>query len=182
MFYPILIDYRNIISFFFFLFFFKFLGPHLRHMESSRLEAESAYTIAIATQDPSLVCNLHHSSQQHQILNLLSEARERTHILMGTNQVCNPLSHNRNSLERWFLEQKSESREFLLWFIRLRTWHSVHEDTASIPDLSRCVKDLVWLWLWSRPTAAAPIWPLAPFLAVEVPYATGAVEEKKKKW
>ena len=41
-----------------------------------------AYTIATATQDPSRVCDLHHSSWQCQILNPLSEARDRTLHLM----------------------------------------------------------------------------------------------------
>ena len=70
---------------FFFLFFvFCFLGPHPRHMEVPRLEAELelqplACATATETQDLSLVCNLHHSSQQWcQILNPLSEARDRT--------------------------------------------------------------------------------------------------------
>ena len=44
-------------------------------MEVPRLEV-GAYTIAMW--DLSLVCNLHHSSQQHRILNLLSKARGRT--------------------------------------------------------------------------------------------------------
>ena len=33
-------------------------------------------------QDPNCVCDLHHSSQQRQILNPLSEARDRTDNLM----------------------------------------------------------------------------------------------------
>ena len=33
------------------------------------------------------ICDLHHSSQQCQILNPLSEARDWTHILMDTSQV-----------------------------------------------------------------------------------------------
>ena len=37
--------------------------------------------------DPSHVCNLHHSSQQHQILNPLSEARNQTCILMDASQI-----------------------------------------------------------------------------------------------
>ena len=37
---------------------------------------------ATATQDPSRVCNLHHSSQQCQNFNSLREARDRTHVLM----------------------------------------------------------------------------------------------------
>ena len=35
-----------------------------------------------------LVCSLHHSSWQHRTLNALSEARDQTHILMDTSQVC----------------------------------------------------------------------------------------------
>ena len=46
-----------------------------------------AYATARATQDPSYVFNLHHSSRQRQNLNPLSGARERTHILMDTSQV-----------------------------------------------------------------------------------------------
>ena len=41
-----------------------------------------AYTTATATQDLSHVCDLHHCSQQSQILNPLSEARDRTCNLM----------------------------------------------------------------------------------------------------
>ena len=61
-------------------------------MEVPRLGVESelqlpAYTTATATPDPSRICNLHHSSQQYQILNPLSEAKDRTHILMDISQV-----------------------------------------------------------------------------------------------
>ena len=52
-------------------------------MEVPRLGVESelqllAYATAIRTTDLSHVCNLYHSSQQHQILNLLSEASSLT--------------------------------------------------------------------------------------------------------
>ena len=47
----------------------------------------SAYTTAIATPDPSHVCDLYHSSQQCQILNLLSGARDQTSILMDTGGI-----------------------------------------------------------------------------------------------
>ena len=47
-----------------------------------------AYTTATATPDPSCVCNLHHSSWQHWILNPLSEARDQTCVLMDTSQIC----------------------------------------------------------------------------------------------
>ena len=83
-------------------FFFSFLGLPLRHMEVARLGVKSelqlpVYITATATQDPSHVCNLYHRSWQHWILNLLSEDRDQTCILMDTNWVCNPLCHNRNS-------------------------------------------------------------------------------------
>lgn len=60
-----------------------FSGPHLGHIEVSRLGTELkpqllSYATATATWGPSLVCDLHHSSRQHQILNPLSEARDRT--------------------------------------------------------------------------------------------------------
>ena len=46
-----------------------------------------AYATATAMEDLSCVSDLHHSSQQFWILNLLSEARNQTH-LMVTSQVC----------------------------------------------------------------------------------------------
>ena len=72
-----------------------FLEPHLWHMDVPRLAFESelqllACATATATPDPSRICNLCHSLQQGQILNPLSEARNRTCILKE------PLSHNRN--------------------------------------------------------------------------------------
>ena len=62
--------------FFFFFFAFCFLGPHPQHMEVPRLRIKLelqllAYPTAIATQDPSIVCDLYHSSQQCRILNPL---------------------------------------------------------------------------------------------------------------
>ena len=62
-------------------------------MEVPRLGLKSelqlpAYTTAIAMQDPSRVCNLHHSSRQRQILNPLSKARDQTHNLMVPSWIC----------------------------------------------------------------------------------------------
>ena len=64
-------------------------------MEAPRLEVESelqllVYTTATATQDLSCVCNLHHSSRPHQILNLLSGARDRTRNLMALSRIHFP--------------------------------------------------------------------------------------------
>ena len=47
-----------------------------------------AYTIATATWDPSYVCDVHHSSLQCWILNLLRKARDQTCILMDTSWIC----------------------------------------------------------------------------------------------
>ena len=75
-----------------FLFFsFAFYGlwePHVRHMEVPRLGVGSelhplTYTTA-AAMDLSHVCDLHHSSRQHRILNSLSEAGDRMGILRDT--------------------------------------------------------------------------------------------------
>ena len=46
-----------------------------------------ACTTATAMQDPTCVCDLHHSSRQHKILNPLSKARDRTCVLMDTSQI-----------------------------------------------------------------------------------------------
>ena len=73
-----------------FVLFFVFLGQHLWHMEVPGLEVESELqlpTYAIATADPSCVCDLLYSSWQCQILNLLSEARDQTHVFMDTSWV-----------------------------------------------------------------------------------------------
>ena len=73
--------------------FICFLGLHPLHIEVPRLGVklelqQPAYTTATAMLDPCHVCNLHHSSQQRQILNPLSEARDGTHNLMVTSQIC----------------------------------------------------------------------------------------------
>ena len=61
-------------------------------MEVPRLGVESdlqlpAYATATATPDLSRICDPHHSSRQHQILNPLCEARDRTHNLMVPSQI-----------------------------------------------------------------------------------------------
>jgi len=61
-------------------------------MEVPRLGVElelqlPASITATATQDPSRICNLHHSSWRRRILNPLSEARDQTYVLMDASQI-----------------------------------------------------------------------------------------------
>ena len=48
---------------------------------------QPAYTTATATPDPSHICDVHQSSGEHQILNPLSEARDRTRNLMVSSRI-----------------------------------------------------------------------------------------------
>jgi len=73
-------------------FLFVFLGPQPGAYENSLARdpigaVTPAYSTATATPDLSCVCNLHHSSQQCQILNLLSKTRDWTCILMDASHV-----------------------------------------------------------------------------------------------
>ena len=78
--------------FFFFFCLLSFAGQQPWHMEVPRqgvqLELQlPAYTTATKTWDLGRVCDLHHNSQQCRILNPLSEARDRTHVLMDASWV-----------------------------------------------------------------------------------------------
>ena len=73
------------------IFFFGFSGPHLWHIEVPRLGVRSELHLlafAIATQDPSRVYNLLHSSWQCWIFNPLIEARDQTCNLMDPSWIC----------------------------------------------------------------------------------------------
>ena len=63
-----------------------------------------AHTRATATPDLSHIWDLHCSLLQCQILNLLSEARDQTHIPRETSWVLNLLSHNGNSSSQFLKE------------------------------------------------------------------------------
>ena len=94
------------------MFLFIFLLPPAAYGSSQargqiRAAAET-YTTATATQDPSCICDLHHSLWQYQILNPLNEARDRTASSWRLHGVLNPLSHNENS-------QKSVFKNLCTW-------------------------------------------------------------------
>ena len=76
----------------FFFFFFCFVRLNLQHMEIPRIGVKlelqpPAYTTALAMLDPSRLHDLHHSSQQRQILNPLNKVRVWASILMDASQI-----------------------------------------------------------------------------------------------
>ena len=76
---------------FYLLIIFLFLFSRATPAPHGRSHARGwirAYTTATATWDPSHVFNLYHRSWQHWIPDPLSEARDRTHILMDTSWIC----------------------------------------------------------------------------------------------
>ena len=55
---------------------------------------------------------------------------------------------------------QSKILEFLLWLSENESnWYPW--ECCSIPGLAQWVRNLALLWLWNRPAAVAPIWPLA---------------------
>ena len=95
--------------------FFLFLGLHPRYIEVPRLRVESepqlpAYTTATAMQDLSHVCDLHHISQQRQILKPLSEARDGTCNLTVPSRIRFHCATMGTPLEYILLKLNSEKR------------------------------------------------------------------------
>jgi len=79
---------------FFFFFFFCLFGAAAEaygsSQSSSLIRAESAdlcHTHSSTRSEPSHVCNLHHCSWQHWILNPLNEVRDRNCVLMDTSRL-----------------------------------------------------------------------------------------------
>ena len=110
---------------------FAFLWPHLQHMGVPRLRAKlelqlPGYATATAMQDPSCVCDLHHSSRQRWIPDPLSEARDQTHTLTDTSWIrfcCATMGNPWNSIlvhiltsgtSLIFSEEKSSEVKFQL--------------------------------------------------------------------
>ena len=80
-----------------------------------------AYTTATAMLDPSWVCNLHRSSQRCWILNPLIEAREQTHVLLGTSWFVNhwdttgtPLLHILKLVLKFFIMRLNHGKDRIL--------------------------------------------------------------------
>ena len=106
-------------------------------MEVPRLGVESelqllAYTTVTAMWDPSRVCDLHHSSQQRQILNPLNEARNRTRNFMVTSRICSHCDTAETNSSSIHEDADSNPTR-------------IHEDADLIPGLIQWVKDLALL-------------------------------------
>ena len=88
-------------SFFYFFIFFIFRAAAIAYGSSlpdqGLNQRCSCQPRATATRDLSHICEQHHSSQQHQILNLLSKARDQICTLMDISRVLNLLNHSGNS-------------------------------------------------------------------------------------
>ena len=142
---------------------------HTGHLEVPRLGVESelqlpAYTTATATLEPRHICDLRGSLWQCQILNPLSEARDRALILMDTSQVLNPLTHSGNSCETLFFNRSALScirhclslsffLIFHLWYmefprlgVELELQLPAYTTATATPDLSHICKLHLSLW------------------------------------
>ena len=133
-------------------FFFFLLGPHLLHMEVLRLGVESELQLpatATAMQDPSCVCDLHHSSWQHWIPDSLSKARDRTCILMDTSQIHFCCATTGTPITHWSLVESLKIGTWIpaggqevtcssgsSWFRERRKQRSTTKDEIPSPNAS----------------------------------------------
>ena len=69
------------------LFFFFFFGLFKVAPAAYGSSQARGLNGATATQDPSRICDPHHSSRQHRILNPVSDARDRTRNLIDASQI-----------------------------------------------------------------------------------------------
>ena len=79
--------------FYFYLFFVFFRAAHTAYGDSQARGQIGAVASGLRHKhsnpwDLSYICNLHYSSRQHRILNLLSKARDPTCALMDASQIC----------------------------------------------------------------------------------------------
>ena len=88
----LMLSFLSFLFCFVFVLFFFFRAAPMAY-EGSRARVKSELQLPVyttATQDLSCIYDLHHSSQQHQILNPLSEARDQARNLMVTSWIAAP--------------------------------------------------------------------------------------------
>ena len=124
--------------------------------------------------DPSHVYDLHHSSQQCQILNPLSKARGRTRNFMVPGQIHFHCATTGTAAFNFFyfdiiLDLDGVANLSPQFSLILIPWSShcdsvetyltsTHEDTGLIPSLAQWIKDLVLPWAVVWVTYTAQIW------------------------
>ena len=101
-----------------------------------------AYSTATAMRGPSHVCDLHHNSQQCQIPNPQSEARDQTPILMDPTQIhflCTRIGTPCCffSFSFLFLHLYLQHMEVLGLGVELELQLQAHTTAIATPDLSR---------------------------------------------
>ena len=147
---------RRVVLFFFLFFFLRAVPIAYGSSQARGLIGATATSLhtATATQDSSWVCDVHHSSWQHHILNTLSVARDQIHILMDPSWFINPwaMKGTPGVLFSFFCKSL-----YLLWNVylalvpySLRRWCWCHVKMA--PVNSRSCSHLRWMlesFLWS---------------------------------
>ena len=99
-----------------------------------------AYATVTATQDPSCILDLHHSSWQCGILKPLSQARDGTPILMDPSKVHLPFSYEGNSLKLLIFNSKKNILGVPVMAQWLPNPTRNREVAGSIPSLAQWVK------------------------------------------
>ena len=127
-----------LLFFTFFLFFFFFRAtPKAYGNSQARGWNQSCScwpTPATATQDPSGIFDLHHSSQQCGILNPLSQAGDQTHILMDSSWIAFCLA-TMGTPARLFLTELTLAR-FLVKPLAMDHWEVSLSSKRNIPQVS----------------------------------------------
>ena len=117
-------------------------------MEVPRLQVKLelqllTYATATATPDPSQICNLHHSSQQRWVPNLLNEARDQTRILMDTSWIrfCCATAELQSPQIGWFAVSSWESPCVIIPEITGHTSEGREEDISvrGFPNYCFCL-------------------------------------------
>ena len=101
-----------------------------------------AYTTATATPDPSWVCDLHHNSQQHRIINPLSKASDWTHNFMVSNWIRFRCAVTGTPHTSVFLSAKRN------WWHLL---HQIHENSPYVGS-AKWLKGMIFASWQSRPS------------------------------
>ena len=133
-------------------FFLLFLGyPQAGVKSELQLPAYTTVT-ATALPDLSHVCDLCHSSQQHQILYPLSKARDQTHVLMDTSQVQFITSEPQWEILMKYVLYENQKELFQDLFRSIRDYKELFQisSRASFHFITLFTSDLIFLLYQDR--------------------------------